>query len=191
MAQLKGKGAFTAVNLLAKTYNNNVTRDGKTRYIDVMIDHRDERGRTQTNLHLASRRTKDDEGNVRYNNGAPYSAGQFDKIVETAGPNVEPILDRAGREIGRVFAVKANLMPSAKGNGLVLNSDSLAQSDFKIDDKTMDGQFATMAANRNAVQAQDQARRGNGTNVPARQATAEGEAQQAPEPAAEEEPAVG
>lgn len=147
MALLKGKGAMTGVNLLAKTYNNNATKDGKTRFLDVMVDHRDPRGPEQTNLHLVSQRTEGD----RINNGAPYSKGQFVEIVDAAGPNSEPIMNKDGQEIGRVYAVKANVMPSTKGGGLVLNSKSLTRSDFKIDDKTMDGQFASMKAAKKAA----------------------------------------
>lgn len=150
MALLKGKGAMTGVNLLAKTFNNNVTKDGKTRFIDIQVDHRDPRGPEQTNLHLVSQRTQDKDGKTRFNNGAPYSTGQFDKIVEAAGPNSEAILDKGGQEIGRVYAVKANVMPSSKGTGLVLNSESLTQSDHRIDATTMDGQFASMKAAKEA-----------------------------------------
>ena len=151
MALLKGKGAMTGVNLLAKTFNNNLTKDGKTRFIDVQVDHRDPRGPEQTNLHLVSERTQDKDGQTRFNNGAPYSSGQFVKIVDAAGPNSEPILDKDGQEIGRVYAVKANVMPSSKGKGLVLNSESLTHSDHKIDAKTMDGQFASMKAAKEAA----------------------------------------
>lgn len=151
MALLKGKGAMTGVNLLAKTFNNNLTKDGKTRFIDVQVDHRDPRGPEQTNLHLVSQRTQDKDGQTRFNNGAPYSKSQFVKIVDAAGPNSEPIVDKDGQEIGRVYAVKANVMPSSKGNGLVLNSESLTHSDHKIDAKTMDGQFASMKAAKEAT----------------------------------------
>lgn len=152
MALLKGKGAMTGVNLLARTFDNNVTKDGKTRFVDVQLDARDSRGANQTNLHLMSTRTTDDKGKVRFNNGAPYSASQFEKMVETAGPNHEPILDKDGQTIGHTFAVKANVMPSSKGSGLVINTDTLEQSDFKIDDKTMDNQFASMKEARVAQQ---------------------------------------
>src|SRR3954465_5158486 len=98
MALLKGKGAMTGVNLLAKTYNNSATKDGKTRFIDVMVDHRDPRGPEQTNLHLVSAPVKDEDGKSRFNNGAPYSKGQFVEIVDAAGPNSEPIMNKDGQE---------------------------------------------------------------------------------------------
>ncbi|QNE18088.1 hypothetical protein F1D05_09565 [Kribbella qitaiheensis] len=189
MAMLKGKGAMTSVNLLAKTFNNNVTKDGRTRYLDVQIDHRDPRGPSQTNLHLVSQRT--DDG--LYNNGAPYSKGQFDKIVDAAGPNSEPIL-KDGQETGRIYAIKANVMPASKGSGLVLNSETLTQSDFKIDAATMDGQYASMKAAREAG-GKAAAQQDAGTPATAAQATAEhGDVplfEDTAQPASTEELAVG
>ncbi|WP_026820065.1 hypothetical protein [Arthrobacter castelli] len=185
MAQLKGKGAFTGVNLVAKTFDNNVTKDGKTRFLDVQVDHRDERGKSETNLHLTSNRTVGDDGQTRYNNGAPYSAGQFDKIAEAAGPNVEPIANADGEKIGQLYGVKANVMPSAKGNGLVLNSESLGGSDFDIDSQTMDGQFSSMREARDARATEQQA-----TAEPAAEQTAGVEAE-TERVAESEEPQLG
>lgn len=189
MAQLKGKGAFTAVNLLAKTYDNNVTSNDKTRFIVVMVDHRDERGRTQTNLHLTSQRTQDPDGKTRCNNGAPYSASQFERIVAAAGSNSAPITDSDGREIGRVYGLKCDLIKEAGGRGLALNTETLGQSDFTVDDKTLIEQYTAMAANRRAARAQVRGPEYE-TRVPAPQATAAAGASQAPE-VAEEEPALG
>lgn len=56
MALLKGKGAMTGVNLIAKVYDNGKTKDGKSVYADVQVDARDPRGPEQTNLHLKSER---------------------------------------------------------------------------------------------------------------------------------------
>lgn len=183
MARLKGKGSMTQVNLLAKTYDNATTKDGKTQFIDVQIDHRDPRGSYQLpgQHHLVSQRTAGPDGETRYNNGAAYSKGQFDKIVETAGPNHEPIFDKDNNKIGAIYAVKADLMPSSKGNGLVLNSETLAQSDFKIDSKTMAGQFAAAAAAKAAKDALD-AQQGAAAEVSEAEVEAQVEA---------EEPAMG
>lgn len=146
MAQLRGPGSMTGVNLLAKAYNNNRTKDGKTHYVDFQVDARDRRGPDQTNLHLSSQKATDKNGKTVYTNGVPYSIGQFDEIVKAAGPNSEPITNKDGEEIGRVYAVKANVMPSTRGNGLVVNTKSLEQSEFKVDSQTMDNQFASMKA---------------------------------------------
>ena len=115
MANIKGPGSMKAVNLIAVTYPNNVTKDGKSRYMDVQIDARDSRGPEQTNLHLVTERVKHD-GKDRINNGAPYSAAQFDAIKEAAGANVVTLPSGA-----EVYAVKADLMPSSRKTGLVLN----------------------------------------------------------------------
>ena len=84
MAQLRGPGSMTGVNLLAKVYDNGVTKDGKFRFVDAQIDARDQRGPAQTNLHLTSQRVTDKDGKTRYNNGAAYSTGQFEEIVKAA-----------------------------------------------------------------------------------------------------------
>lgn len=151
MAQLRGPGSMTGVNLLAKVYNNGVTKDGKTIFVDAQIDARDQRGPGQINLHLTSQKVTDKDGKTRYNNGAAYSQGQFEEIARVAGPNFEPITNKDNEVIGKVYAVKANLMPSTKGNGLVVNTKSLGHSDFKVDGQTLDNQFASMKAAKEAA----------------------------------------
>lgn len=184
MAQLRGPGSMTGVNLLAKVYDNGVTKDGKFRFVDAQIDARDQRGPAQTNLHLTSQRVTDKDGKTRYNNGAAYSTGQFEEIVKAAGPNFEPITNKDGEEIGRIFAVKANVMPSTKGNGLVLNTKSLDQSDFKVDGKTMDNQFASM---KGAKEAADAAKASQAQEAPATEAQAEAPEQSTDVPLFEDE----
>ncbi|MEU3047801.1 hypothetical protein ABZ705_15010 [Streptomyces sp. NPDC006984] len=150
MALLKGKGAMTGVNLIAKVYKNGVTKDGKSQYADVQVDARDPRGPEQTNLHLKSDRVQGEDGKVRYNNGAPYSTGQMEEIVKAAGPNTEPILNKDGNEVGTIYGFKGNVMPATRGTGLVVNTKSVEASEFKVDDKTLDNQFASMRAAREA-----------------------------------------
>lgn len=150
MAQLKGKGAMTGVNLIAKVYDNGKTKDGKTQYADVQVDARDSRGPGQTNLHLKSERVKGEDGTVRYNNSAPYSVGQMDEIIKAAGPNQEPLLDKEGNKVGTLYGVKGNVMPATRGNGLVVNTKSVEPSEFKVDAKTLDNQFESMRSARDA-----------------------------------------
>ncbi|MFE0133260.1 hypothetical protein ACFWY6_17075 [Streptomyces sp. NPDC059037] len=150
MAILKGKGAMTGVNLIAKVYKNGVTKDGKSQYADVQLDARDPRGPEQTNLHLKSDRVQGEDGKVRYNNGAPYSTGQMEEIVKAAGPNTEPILNKDGTEVGTIYGFKGNVMPATRGTGLVVNTKSVEASEFKVDDKTLDNQFTSMRAARAA-----------------------------------------
>ncbi|MGW0898194.1 hypothetical protein ACWD0G_14540 [Streptomyces goshikiensis] len=150
MALLKGKGAMTGVNLIAKVYKNGATKDGKSQYADVQLDARDPRGPEQTNLHLKSDRIQDESGKVRYNNGVPYSTGQMEEIVKAAGPNTEPILDKGGNEVGTIYGFKGNVMPATRGTGLAVNTKSVEASEFKVDNKTLDNQFASMRAAREA-----------------------------------------
>ncbi|MDX3274762.1 MULTISPECIES: hypothetical protein [Streptomyces] len=158
MALLKGKGAMTGVNLIAKVYKNGVTKDGKSQYADVQLDARDPRGPEQTNLHLKSDRVQGEDGKVRYNNGAPYSTGQMEEIIKAAGPNTEPILNKDGNEVGTIYGFKGNVMPATRGTGLVVNTKSVEASEFKVDDKTLDNQFASMRAAREARAAAKESR---------------------------------
>jgi hypothetical protein len=150
MALLKGKGAMTGVNLIAKVYNNGATKDSKSHYVDVQVDARDTRGPEQTNLHLRSDRVSGNDGKTRYNNGAPYSVGQLQEIVKAAGPNTEPILDKNNNEVGTLYGFKGNVMPASHGTGLVVNTKSVGASDFKVDAKTLDNQFTSMRSAREA-----------------------------------------
>lgn len=150
MALLKGKGAMTGVNLIAKVYKNGVTKDGKSQYADVQLDARDPRGPEQTNLNLKSDRIRGENGKVGYNNGAPYSTGQMEEIAKAAGPNTEPILDKDANEVGTIYGFKGNVMPATRGTGLVVNTKSVEASEFKVDNKTLDNQFASMRSAREA-----------------------------------------
>ncbi|MFJ7280517.1 hypothetical protein [Kitasatospora sp. NPDC098663] len=150
MALLKGKGAMTGVNLIAKVYKNGATKDGKSVYADIQLDARDPRGPAQTDLHLKSDRILDENGKVHYNNGAPYSTRQIEEIAKAAGPNTEPILDKGGDEVGTIYGFKGNVMPATRGTGLVVNTKSVEASEFKVDNKTLDNQFTSMRAAREA-----------------------------------------
>jgi hypothetical protein len=150
MAQLKGKGSMTGINLIAKSFHNSVTKDGKSQYLDVQIDARDSRGPEQTNLHLVSERQKTDDGKTRFNNGAPYSTSQFEEIKKAAGDNLTPILNKDGEEIGTVYGIKGNVMPATRGTGLVMNTKTLEASAFTVDAKTLDNQFDSMRAAKDA-----------------------------------------
>ncbi|MGW6600521.1 hypothetical protein [Streptomyces sp. NPDC055036] len=181
MASLRGKGAMTEVNLIAKVYKNGVTKDGRTHYADVQIDARDARGPEQTSLHLRSDRTRGDDGKIHYNNGAPYSTGQIEEIARAAGPNTKPILNKDGNEIGTLYGFKGNVMPATHGTGLVVNTKSVKASEFKVDERTLDNQFTSMRAASEAAAA-----RKVKTPAPEAEPTAEQAAA-----GAIEEPAVG
>lgn len=182
MAQLKGKGAMTGVNLVAVVYDNGATKDGKSHYADVQVDARDPRGPGQTNLHLKSDRVKGPDGKTRFNNGAPYSISQLDEIKQAAGPNTEPVNDKDGNQVGTLYGVKGNVMPANRGTGLVINTKSVEASEFKVDANTLDNQFASIKAAKEA----QAAAKSNQAEAPAAEQTA-----QAEQSADVEEPAVG
>lgn len=185
MARLRGKGSMTGVNLLAVVYDNSETKNGKTQFADVQVDHRDQRGADQTNLHLVSARQKDDKGQTRINNGAGYSVAQMDKIKEAAGPNTEPYRNKDGQEIGTVYGFKADVMPSSRGSGLVVNTNKEIQaSEFKVDEHTIDNQFQSIAQAREAQAASREAQ----AEAPAAEQSSE---QSAEAQAEDQEPAVG
>jgi hypothetical protein len=150
MALLKGKGAMTGVNLIAKVYDNGATKDGKSHYADIQVDARDPRGPVQTNLHLKSERVTGPDNKERYANTAPYSVGQMEEIIKAAGPNKEPLLNKDGEAVGTVYGLKGNVMPASRGTGLVVNTKSIEASDFKVDANTLDNQFASMKAAKEA-----------------------------------------
>lgn len=187
MAKLQGAGAMTGVNLIAQTYFNNVTTSGKAQFLDVQIDHRDQRGPGQTNLHLKSERQEDG----RFNNGAAYTTDQFAKIRGAAGPNTEPILSQEGQEIGRSFAFKGSLMPTKDNKGLVVNTNKeMGHSDFKLDGNSIDGQYASMQAASEAAKA-ERAASVAPTETPSTEATAGVPAWATEQSAEQDQPALG
>lgn len=168
MAELKGPGSMKAINLVVVTYPSNVTKDGKTQYLDVQVDARDSRGAGQTNLHLVMNRTTDPKtGKTRIGNGAPYSMDQFNAIKEATGDNAVTLPSGA-----MIFAVKADVMPSSRNSGLVLNSKTLAASDFTIDDKVIDNQIASAKEAKAAKVAAAEAAKAAESQVEAPQADA-------------------
>lgn len=181
MALLKGKGAMTGVNLIARVYDNGATKDGKTQYADVQVDARDSHGPEQTNLHLKSERVQGDDGKTRYNNGAPYSNGQMDEIAKAAGPNKEPLLDKEDNEVGTLYGFRGNVMPATRGTGLVVNTKSVEASEHKVDDKTLESQFDSM---RTAREAQTAAREAQAEAPAAEQDTEVEQVAEADEPSA-------
>lgn len=187
MAQFTGKGAMGKVNVLLRVYTNAVTKDGKTLFADAQLDARDPRAAGQDNLHFVSNRTKDENGKTRFNNTAAYAQSQFDSLVAAAGDNVQPILDKDGAEIGNVYALQGDVMPNSRGNGVIVNTNKeLGASDFVIDDKTMDNQYAAMKEARDAKATAKAAK----AEAPAPEQTAEAAVETEAEVEANE-PAIG
>lgn len=153
MATLTGPGAMKGVSLIARVYTSARTKDGSRQFIDVQVDSRDSRGQ-QANLHLVSTRAKGPDGKMRTNNGAAYfatskdgSPSQLDKIADAAGPNKRDIVSKkTGEVIGVDYALKADLQKQSSGHGLIINTNTVTQSDFQMTDDTMTAQFETMGA---------------------------------------------
>lgn len=125
------------VNLLIKTYDRNATAQVLRRYLDVQVDHRDPNGR-QADPHLTSIQARDGQGRLRQNHAAAYGHPDFDTIEHYAGDNRQPILNERGEQIGTVYAVKAELVPSPHGDGgHFINVSTLEPSDFEVNRTTM------------------------------------------------------
>ncbi|QWF85666.1 hypothetical protein HUW46_09121 [Amycolatopsis sp. CA-230715] len=170
------------VNLLAKVLDKSTTRDGKTHYVDVQVDARDPRVRGQTNLHLKSEPVQGADGKRRFNNDLPYSVRQLQEMAEAAGENHEPVLNKDGQKIGTLYGFKSDVMPAMRATGLVVKTKSAQPSDFRVDDKTLDNQFDSMRAAREARNKATAAQ----ASAPAAEQTVE-----AVQPVAMDEPAVG
>lgn len=151
MANLRGPGSMKGVNLIAVTFDNNVTKDGKTRYFDVQVDHRDPRAAGNSNLHLSTTTRKDKDGKDQVSNSQPFSAksadeskkSQADLMLEANGGADKMVKLENG---AKVIAFKADVMPSTRGRGLTVNTKTLEASEFEIDGKILDNQYAFMKA---------------------------------------------
>ena len=125
------------VNLLVKTYDRNATGQVLRRYLDVQVDHRDPNGR-QADPHLTTIPARDSQGRPRQNHAATYGLPDFDTIEHHAGDNRQPILNERGEQIGMVYAVKGELMPSPHGDGgHFIKMNTLESSDFEVGPTTM------------------------------------------------------
>lgn len=135
---LKGEGSFTNRDLIVVSFDNQVTKDGKTRYLDVQMNREGLVGneKVNTNLHLSSKAVKQEDGSVRYNNSVPYHMSQYDKLKEAAGDNVIKLENGA-----EVFAVKASLTKGGKGGLVVNTAKEMGPSEFKVDENIFERQF--------------------------------------------------
>ncbi|MDP9904771.1 hypothetical protein [Arthrobacter bambusae] len=125
------------VNLLIKTYDSNTIAQVSKCYLDVQVDYRDPNGR-QADPHLTSAPARDRQGRPRQNHASKYGHPDLDIIEHYAGDNRPPILNERGEQIGTVYGVKAELMPSPRGHGgHFINISTLEPSDFEVDAMTM------------------------------------------------------
>ena len=119
MVQLKGEGSMTNRKLLVVTYPNNVTKDGKTQYLDVQLHAEDELAAGQSNLHAVTERRKDSKGVERINSTKPYSIEkQYNKILE-AGQTVQ-LPERNGKPGPSVTSIEASMF--IRDGALLINT---------------------------------------------------------------------
>lgn len=141
----RGKEAFTARELIAVHFPNQVTKDGKTSFLDIQMNAeglaKDEH---QANLHLATSRREVD-GKQYINNTVGYSAAQFDEIKKAAGDNVVTLESGA-----TVYGFKGDLM-AKKGSHLLVNTKTLAPSELTIDENVLSKQAEVAKAAKEAV----------------------------------------
>lgn len=157
MADLRGKGAMTDVSLIAVAYDNAKTKNGKTQFVDVQIDHRDPRAKGQSNLHLYGKPQEQPDGSQGWTSTQGYSKEkQWDKMLEAAGPNQADKLDVEGNVVGKVIGFKANLMKAdnPREGAIVRTTKELKQSDFKVEEGTLDAQYESMSAAKQTKEAQ-------------------------------------
>lgn len=179
MANLRGKGAMTDVNLIAVSYDKAESETSK--WVDVQIDHRDKRAQGQSNLHLYGKPEQKQDGSPGWTNNQPYSIDkQWNKMLEAADENVAPKRDIEGNIVGKVIAFKASLMnaDNPREGAIVRTNKEIKPSDFKVDEKTLDAQYASMTAAKEAKEAQAEQQ----TEAPQAQAEAPAQEAQAEEP---------
>ncbi|MBB2892087.1 hypothetical protein [Flexivirga oryzae] len=122
-------------------------------WLDVQLDARDQRAQNQyqRNLHLVGDPNDPDvaDTGLRGITGCDYPLETLERIREICGDDVRttPGRDEDGGALygpGSVFGVKADLVPAADGEGLVIDPRTLQRSDFTIDEHVLDGQLHSM-----------------------------------------------
>lgn len=165
MAQLKGPGSMTDVNLVAVWYDNGVSKDKdgnvKSQFIDFQVDSRDPRGPGQTNLHLVSERQTRKDGTKGWNVNAGYAAtskdperpSQLEAIKAAAGDNITKMPNGS-----TVATLKASVKPSTHVSGLVVSTDKpMGPSDHEVHPDIINDQFASVNAAKAVVEAKKEA----------------------------------
>lgn len=159
MANFKGEGAMTQRQLLVTSFDSNVTKNGKTRFLDVQLAASDPLAKDQTNLHCVSQQEKNADGTPKmrvdqrtgeskesWSNHAAYTVDQYEKIKEAAlsgdnanGPTVGKFDN--GRE---VISIVADVMPRSGSNkGVVINTSKPIQPGPAIGPDVIDKQIAS------------------------------------------------
>lgn len=156
------------VNMIVSIYDKGgvgtaVSKNGKaTNLYNLDVAVNQEPGanpnlRPQYNEHL---HTSYDKKSGQFSNTTPYYESQMGQIMEAAGQNTQPILDKDGEKIGNAFAVKANVM--FKGRQAIMDTKSLEPSDVELQPNWQDVQFQTTQVNNEVLKPLDkQTKEGN------------------------------
>lgn len=188
MANFKGEGAMTQRQLLVTSFDSNVTKNGKTRFLDVQLAASDPLAKDQTNLHCVSQQEKNADGTPKmrvdqrtgeskesWSNHAAYTVDQYEKIKEAAlsgdnanGPTVGKFDN--GRE---VISIVADVMPRSGSNkGVVINTSKPMQPGPAIGPDVIDKQIDST---RSAREARDAAKKANQAQAPQAQQQNQGQ----------------
>lgn len=155
--RITGKGGGKDLNLIVTGYDGAVAKNDKgepaRHYLDVQRDLRDPAAAGEPNPHAAT--YTNDKGRV--GNGVGYSPSQTEKLVAAMKESGNY---RYNEERSRFEGtIKANVFSSdrvgpkgSSAKGVIINTaQPLEASDYGVDEKTMDDQFAMAAANREAA----------------------------------------
>lgn len=148
--------------VLLVIYKNAATKDGKGAFVDGLLCDDPH----QTNAHLVTTAYKGKDGTTRYSNGQFYTNEQLENLFTPAMTSGnfydEPATDKhPGR---RVAKVKADLMPTSNGKGLMINPKTVQPPSTPLDRVQLTGVYENMAiarelkaeAEAKAAQAQQQ-----------------------------------
>lgn len=132
--------------VLLVIYKNAATKDGKGAFVDGLLCDDPH----QTNAHLVTTAHKDKDGKTRYSNGQFYTNEQLENLFAPAMASGnfydEPATDKhPGR---RVAKVKADLMPTYNGKGLMINPKTVQPPSKPLDRVELTGVYENMAIAR-------------------------------------------
>lgn len=135
--ETRGENATKAVEQVACFYDNAIyEKDGKVvaQYAEIWGHPDSEIGKNQTNLALVSER-QERNGKTTFNHSISLYPNQVQQILEVAGDNVAPLLDKNGNKVGTIVGYKSDLMRverNGKVIGLMPNTKTLQPSDLSV-----------------------------------------------------------
>jgi len=132
--------------VLLVVYKTSATKDGKGAFVDGLLCDDPH----QTNAHLVTTAHKDKDGKTRYSNGQFYTNEQLENLFAPAMASgnfyEEPATDKhSGRLVAKV---KADLMPTGNGKGLMINPKTVQPPSNPLDRVQLTGVYENMAIAR-------------------------------------------